>query len=311
MTPASFSLPASVQVRDVTLRDGLQSVARTVPLADKLRLYRALARTGVPELQVTSFVSPARLPQLADAPELWAALRGKVDEAARPTTRLNVLVANTRGYERAVACGALDIEAVLAVSETYSRKNAGRSREQALQEVLDMLGQSELDSASVCVSLANTFHCVYEGAIDPAEVREMVRTLHGSGAREILLCDTTGHAHPDAVFALCGELRQAYPDVRFGAHLHDTRGRGLANALAALQAGVTWFDAALGGLGGSPFAPGVGGNLSLELLLEMLHGMEIKTGIDLPAVLEAAQLVSELTPARLLPPELTTSAGVL
>ena len=174
-----------------------------------------------------------------------------------------------------------------------------------------MLGRSGPDGASVCVSLANTFHCVYEGAIDPVEVREMVRTLIGGGAREILLCDTTGHAQPDAVFALCGELREAYSGVRFGAHLHDTRGRGLANALAALQAGVTWFDAALGGLGGSPFAPGVGGNLSLELLLEMLHGMNIETGTDLPAVLEAAQLVSRLTPARPTPSQLTPAAGAL
>lgn len=283
-----FSLPSSVQVRDVTLRDGLQSIPQVLTLDEKQRLFGALIRAGVRELQVTSFVNPARLPQLADAPALWQAVRGRPE-------RLNVLVANLRGYERAVQAGALDIEAVLAVSETYSQKNANRSRDQALGEVLDMLGRAQKDGASVCVALANTFHCVYEGDIHPDGVLELVGRLVESGAREVLLCDTTGHAQPDAVYALCGRTRQAFGQVRFGVHLHDTRGRGLVNAAAALAAGVEWFDAALGGLGGSPFAPGVGGNLSLELLVEMLHGMNIATGIDLDSARAAAALVSDLT----------------
>lgn len=287
----TLALPPAVRVRDVTLRDGLQSLPQVLPLEEKLRLFGAVTGAGVRELQVTSFVNPARLPQLADAPELWAAVAGRPE-------RLNVLVANTRGYERGVEAGARDIEAVLAVSETYSRKNAGRSREQALGEVLDMLARAPRDGAAVCVALATSFHCVYEGKVGPGEVLDLVGRLAGAGAREVLLCDTTGHAHPDEVHALCARARADHPGVTFGAHLHDTRGRGLANATAALIAGVDWFDAALGGLGGSPFAPGVGGNLSLELFVEMLDGMGVDTGIDLGAAQAAAGLVADLTAPR-------------
>lgn len=283
-----FSQIHTVHVRDVTLRDGLQSVPPVLPLTDKLRVFQALTRAGVRELQVTSFVNPARLPQLGDAEALWSTLSGRPE-------RLNVLVANLRGYERAVRAGALDIEAVLAASETYSQKNANRSREQALQEVLDMLGRAEGDGARVCVALANSFHCVYEGDIDPALVMGLLHRLAESGAREVMLCDTTGHAHPQAVHALFERARRELPHVRFGAHLHDTRGRGLTNALAALLAGVDWLDAALAGLGGSPFAKGVGGNLSLERLVEMLDGMHVHTGIRLPEAEKAAELVTGLT----------------
>jgi hydroxymethylglutaryl-CoA lyase len=292
------TLPDMVQLRDVTLRDGLQSVTTTLPLAEKLAIFTALLGAGVPELQVTSFVNPARLPQLADAPALWSAVQGEgrdQGQEQRQSARLTVLVANARGYQRAVAASALDIEAVLALSESYSQRNANRSRAQALAEVREMLARARDDGARVCVALANSFHCVYDGVIHPDVVLTHVQQLAEAGVQEVMLCDTTGHAYPDAVQALCQQASQAFPQLRFGAHLHDTRGRGLVNAYAALTAGIRWFDAALAGLGGSPFATGLGGNLSLEQLVELLDGLGVRSGVQLAASLDAAALVRRLT----------------
>lgn len=279
--------PLSARIRDMTLRDGLQSIPGIVPTEQKLQIYDALVNAGIRDLQVTSFMNPARLPQTADSEEVWRAL------ADRPERR-SVLVGNMRGFDRAAAAGARDIEAVVSASETYNRKNVGRTVRQSIEEIAGMAQKSREAAATVSVGFANCFHCAFEGRIAEAKVLDLIGELRAFGIREIGLSDTTGYATPDQVFALASKARAAFPDMTYGAHLHDTRGRGLANAVAALIAGISWFDAALAGLGGSPFAPGMGGNLSLEALADTLAEMGVETGIDVDRIVRAGSLVAEI-----------------
>jgi hydroxymethylglutaryl-CoA lyase len=281
------TLPSAVRIRDVTLRDGLQGLSAFLPTQSKIAVYCALLSAGVKDFQITSFVSPARVPQLRDAEALVQAL-------CRHGGARSVLVANLRGFERAVLAGATEIEAVVSLSETYNEKNAHRSVRQSLQEIRTMLLRSNQDGVGVQVALANCYHCVFEGAIELARVRDAISALHGYGVGKIMLCDTTGYATPIQVYRLSLNARTGFPAVQFGGHLHDTRGRGMANSLAALMAGIVWFDTAVAGLGGSPFAPGMGGNLSLESLTDALTEMGIETGIRLEGVLEAGRLIRTL-----------------
>jgi hydroxymethylglutaryl-CoA lyase len=266
------NLPAKVRVRDMTLRDGLQSIPPVLPTALKLEIYDGLVAAGVSELQITSFVNPARVPQLADAEALWALV------AKRPE-RKSVLVGNLRGFERAIAAGASEVEAVVSLSETYNKNNTRRTTRESLDEIKVMAAQNK-GNCKLTVALANCFHCVSEGWMSPDKVMDALAELSGAGITEISICDTTGHAAPDKVYRLSSKAMAQFPKTIFGIHLHDTRGRGLANAIAALQAGIRWFDATLAGLGGSPFAAGMGGNLSLETFVEAMAVMGVNTGID-------------------------------
>jgi hydroxymethylglutaryl-CoA lyase len=257
----------------------------------KVEIYDALVSAGVGDLQVTSFVNPSRVPQLGDAEALWSAL------STRPERR-SVLVANLTGFERAAAVGATEIEAVVAVSETYNGKNAHRTTRQSLDEIKTMAQRSVEVGCTFAVALANCYHCVFEGRIEPGKVLMIIDELTRQGIAQIGLCDTTGFGTPDQVYSLSKTARVSFPEVSFGAHLHDTRGRGLANAVAALLAGISWFDGALGGLGGSPFAPGMGGNLSLETLTDALTAMGVQTGIDVGRIFEVGALVGSLVNQR-------------
>jgi hydroxymethylglutaryl-CoA lyase len=281
------NLPRQVRVRDMTLRDGLQSLPQVLPLAAKLELYDALAKANVTDFQVTSFMNPARVPQLADAEAFWRALEGKPG-------RRDVLIANPRGLDRAIAANALEVETVVSASAAYNLKNTHRSREESMAEIVAMTKIAQDAGVRFSASLANCFHCFFEGRIESGLVVDMIGRLAETGITEIGLADTTGFATPDAVYELFARAKGAYPAVTFGAHLHDTQGRGLANAVAALQAGVDWFDAALAGLGGSPFTPGVGGNLSLEMLVDTLTEMDIATGIDPALAIEAGKAAARL-----------------
>jgi hydroxymethylglutaryl-CoA lyase len=271
----------------MTLRDGLQSLPAILETEQKLEVYNALVSAGIRNLQITSFVNPARVPQLKDAEALWAAV-------AKQPQRLSVLVANMRGFERAMAAGVREIEAVVSVSETYNDKNAHRTVRQSLEEIIEMVQRSIGSPCTVTVALANCYHCVFEGRIDQASVLAIVEELSRNGISEIGLSDTTGHATPDQIYDLSQRALTTFPSITFGAHLHDTRGRGMANATAALAAGIAWFDAALAGLGGSPFAPGMGGNLSLETLADCLETMGIRTEIDTHRIFEVGAYVGTL-----------------
>ena len=273
MTNGLFdNLPAKVRVRDMTLRDGLQSIAPVLPTALKLQIYEGLVAAGVSELQVTSFVNPARVPQLADAEAFWSLIAGKPE-------RRSVLVGNLRGFERAIKAGASEVEAVVSLSETYNQSNARRTTRESLDEIKVMAGQKK-QGCNLTIALANCFHCVSEGWTPPGKVFDAIGELSGIGIADISICDTTGHATPDRVYRLSSQAIAQFPGTIFGLHLHDTRGRGLANAMAGLHAGIRWFDVTLAGLGGSPFAPGMGGNLSLETFVEAMAEMGVHTGID-------------------------------
>lgn len=279
--PVPVSESPEIVVRDVTLRDGLQSVKTIVSAEEKLKIFRLLLDAGIPEVQLTSFVNPAKVPQLADADYVFS-------EAAKTVPDVNVLAVNLKGYHRAVAAGAKSVDAVASVSETYNRKNANRSSEDSLREIEIMLEEAKRDGVTLGVALANCFHCFSEGEMQPEKVIPAVRRLLMAGAETVWICDTTGHAYPEQVDAL---VRRCVDEGagEIGLHVHDTEGRGIENALAAVERGVRRFDAALGGIGGSPFTPGVGGNLPLEGFVLALRDKGRKTGID-PKGLEAARL---------------------
>jgi len=249
-----------VLIRDVTLRDGLQVLPQVLPTERKAALYEALRAAGLAAFQVTSFVSPKRVPQLADAEALWRALAG------RPGER-DALVANLKGYERAREVGADRLELVLALSPSYHRKNSGRSQEETMDEYEVIFARARDEAVHVGVGLANAWHCTFEGATPEARVLAWGDRLYARGVRDIGLADTTGGAYPEDVEALVRKARAAWPEAVLRVHLHDA-GRGVANARAALEAGADGLDVALHGIGGSPFAGEVGGNLDAMELVE-------------------------------------------
>ncbi len=258
-------------IRDVTLRDGLQNLPQVLPTADKLAVLDLLISAGVPDVQVTSFVNPKRIPQLADAEEMFAASRERKIEP-------NVLVANAKGFDRAIAAGAKSIDAVVSASNAYNKKNANRSTEEGALEIEAMLKRPEAAQCEIGIGLANSFHCFFEGEIDPNHILNLTRRFHTSGAQIVWLSDTTGHATPTQVTSLvkaCGAI-----GIEVGLHLHDTQGRAGENAIAGYEVGVRKFDTSLSGLGGSPFTPGVGGNFSLETALKVFGQVGVETGID-------------------------------
>ena len=261
----------TLTIRDVTLRDGLQSLPQVLATADKLVVLDGLMAAGIKDFQLTSFVNPARVPQMGDAEAVFAA------GVARGLT-VNVLVANLKGFERAVAAGAHSIDAVLSASNTYNSKNANRSTEESAREIEVMLDRTAPARASIGISIANSFHCFSEGLMEPERVYALTRRFHDAGAHTIWISDTTGHAQPDAVTRLIERCRDI--GIELGLHLHDTMGRAGDNALAGYRAGIRRFDAALSGLGGSPFTPGVGGNLSLETIAAVFEKEGIAPGFD-------------------------------
>jgi hydroxymethylglutaryl-CoA lyase len=253
-------------IRDVTLRDGLQSIPEVLSTADKLTLFDKLVAAGIHSFQITSFMNPARVPQTADAEAIYAA------SATRPADL------NLRGFERAVAAGATSIDAVVSASDSYNRKNSARGNDESAQEIEDIIVRAKPLGVSVGVDLANCFHCFIEGEIPAAKVTALVKRFQAVGVERVWLSDTTGHATPEAVAALIETCRAI--GAPLGLHLHDTLGRAGANALAGYRAGLRHFDAALNGIGGSPFTPGVGGNLSLETTAAVLTNAGIDHGFN-------------------------------
>lgn len=280
-TPAGTG--ADVEVREVGLRDGLQMVAEIVPTEVKLQWLRAEAAAGVTSFDVTSFVSKSRMPQFGDAEQMVDACRNL------PGIRSSALTLNARGAERALEAGATRLVFVLSASMAHSRGNAGRDTDAALAEFAEVARQvRSVDPARrphLEAGIATAFGCTLEGVIDPARVRYLAARLAEIGADEIMLADTVGYAQPRQVRDLFTQVRGEIGGLPLGAHFHDTRGLALANVVAALDAGVAKFDAALGGLGGCPFAPGASGNVATEDLAYLLEGMGLRTGIDLAALL--------------------------
>lgn len=279
-------MPAIV-LHEVGLRDGLQIEKATIPTAQKIAWIQALDAAGVDMVQVGSFVHQQKVPQMADTDELF---RHFADPAHRPArARLTALVLNEKGLERGFACGVDYFCMGVSASDTHSRKNTGMSTAEAADRIIAMGRQAQAAGAAVQVSVQSAFGCGFEGAIPEARVLELVHRFHDAGLLQVSLADTAGHATPDQVGRLFSAVRAIDPAIECACHLHNTYGMGLANAWAALQAGVTYFESAFGGLGGCPFTKITGGNVCTEDLVHMLQRMGHRRDIDLAALVDLAR----------------------
>jgi hydroxymethylglutaryl-CoA lyase len=286
-------LPRAISLREVGPRDGLQN-EEPVPTAAKVALIDALSRTGVSRIEAVSFVHPRAIPQMADADEVWSA----IDRL--PSVRYSALVPNMRGAQRALAAGFTEIEVVVSASDTHNRKNVNRSTEESLDEIAGVIDAAHRAAATCQVIVSTAFGCPYEGEVPPARVASIARRAVADGADGVSFGDTTGMATPTRVGALVGDYRLAHADTPLNLHFHNTRGTGLANVLAALELGVTDYDASVGGLGGCPYAPGATGNVCTEDLVHMVEDMGVDTGVDLAAMIEVARRAEEIV-GRVLP----------
>jgi hydroxymethylglutaryl-CoA lyase len=288
-------LPANVQIREVGPRDGFQNEPEVIATADKVRLIELLGATGLRRLEVTSFVRPDVIPQLADAAEVLGAV--KLPDAVS----VSVLIPNERGLERALEHRQKfqEINGFLSASESHNAKNVGRSIEESLAGLARTFARARSEGLRCEGVISTSFGCPYEGRVPPERVLEIARQLVDAGAEEIGFGDTTGMANPLQVRDFFAGARDALPDVELTAHFHNTRGQGLANVLAALEAGVESFESSFGELGGCPVPAGATGNIATEDLVSMLHEMGIATGIELAALLDASRAVQELLGRRL------------
>jgi hydroxymethylglutaryl-CoA lyase len=280
-------LPARVSVYEVGPRDGLQNEARVVPTADKLRLIRALAAAGLQRIEATSFVSPKWIPPMADADEVARSL------PAGPA--FSGLTPNLRGLERALAAGMREVAVFMSASETHSLKNINKSIAEAQRTSAQVAEAALRQGLKVRAYLSTVWGCPYEGAVSVEQVVRLVQDLVGMGVYEISLGDTIGVGTPRQTQTILEALfYKGVPREKLAVHFHDTRGTALANALVALEQGITTFDASVGGLGGCPYAPGASGNLATEDLVYMLHGIGVETGVDLDKLVDAGVVAQEV-----------------
>ena len=290
-------LPERLSLREVGPRDGLQNEA-PVPTAGKVALVDALSRTGVGRIEAVSFVHPKAIPSMADAAEVWSAV------VRNPDVRYSALVPNLRGAERALAAGFDEIEVVVSASDTHNRKNVNRSTDESLDDIARIIDLVHERGATVQAIVSTAWGCPYEGDVPVDRVLAVAGRALADGADTLSYGDTTGMATPGRVTRLVGETRSAFPDAALNLHFHNTRGTGLANVLAALELGVSDFDASVGGLGGCPYAPGATGNIATEELVHMVEDMGVATGIDLEAMIDVAAqaetLVGRTLPSQVL-----------
>jgi hydroxymethylglutaryl-CoA lyase len=282
------SLPKRVSIYEVSPRDGLQNERRPVATADKLRLLAALAATGLRRIELTSFVSPRWVPQLADAEDV-------VCGAGIPEgVTWSALVPNTQGLERALKAGLTEVAVFMSASETHNQKNTHKSIEQSLEVFAEVVPMARDAGLRVRAYVSTVWGCPYEGDVDPARALELTERLLKLGCYQVSLGDTIGVGTPLQTRRICELFLAKVPAGKLALHLHDTRGTALVNALVGLELGITDFDCSVGGLGGCPYAPGAAGNLATEDLVYMLHGMGIETGIDLPKLIEAGRVAEHV-----------------
>ena len=279
--------PARVTVVEVGPRDGLQNESATIPTADKIAFVDQLSAAGFPVIEVSAFVSPKWVPQMADASEVYAGI------TRRAGTRYPALVPNLAGLERAHTAGVSEIAIFAAASETFSRRNINQSIDESLDTYRGVCERALALGMRVRAYLSTAFGCPFEGDVEPGRVAEVAEALIRMGAFEVAVSDTIGIAHPGQVPRVVGAVEKRVPVDKLALHFHDTRGTALANVLTALDLGVATFDSSAGGLGGCPYAPGATGNLASEDLLYMLDGLGIQTGVSLERVVEASARMAE------------------
>ena len=276
-----------VIIKEVAARDGLQAQPKHLTVEQRIALLGALAETGVPELEIGSFVSPKAVPQMAGTDEIAANL---------PPAQLaySALVPNMRGYELAVMAGISSHAIALAATEQMNQSNIRKNLEDTFVMGEEILDRAAAESVDIHAYLAVAFECPYEGAVDESLVLEQVDRLMQHQPARLMIADTIGAANPAAVHSMMHKLVDRYGPERLGCHFHDTRAMGLANVYAALQAGVRQFDASAGGLGGCPFAPGAKGNVATEDVVMLCQSIGYDTGLSMPKLLEAVALLSEM-----------------
>lgn len=277
-----------VSIYEVGLRDGLQNEASFVPTLDKIALANHLAESGIRRIELTSFVSPRWIPQLADHSIVASEVTRRED------TKFSALVPNKRGLEGASEAELEEIAIFFSASETHNKKNINKSIDQAVEVLGDVTQSARNLGMRVRGYLSVVFGCPYEGEIDPGRVVELVERMFEMGVYEVSLGDTVGLANPIQVRNLVKRLETSVSLDKLALHMHDTRGTALANIFAGLEAGITTFDSAFGGLGGCPYAPGASGNLATEDLVYMLESMGCDTGIDLDSLILASEKVADL-----------------
>lgn len=276
-----------VIIKEVAARDGLQAQPKHLSVEQRVALLAALAETGVPELEIGSFVSPKAVPQMAGTDEIAANL---------PPAQLaySALVPNMKGYELAVMAGIRSHAIALAATEEMNQNNIRKSLEDTFVMGEEILDRAAAEGVDIHAYLAVAFECPYEGAVEESLVLEQVDRLMQHKPARLMIADTIGAANPAAVHSMMHKLVDRYGPERLGCHFHDTRAMGLANVYAALQAGVRQFDASAGGLGGCPFAPGAKGNVATEDVVMLCESIGYETGLDMPKLLEAVALLSEM-----------------
>lgn len=283
-----LDLPNKVTLIEVGPRDGFQLEKQTIPTDLKVEFISRLVDAGLKQIQVTSFVHPATVPQMADAEVLVRRLPQYSDVI------YSGLVLNTRGVQRAQQAGITHVEVSISASDTHSRKNTGMPFDRAVVQAKEMIGLAQKEGLNIRAGIQCVFGCVYEGQIPQERILNIVRDYVAYGVDAIALCDTTGMANPVTVKNLIELLLPTTGSIPVIFHLHDTRGMGLANVLAALQCGITHFDTALAGMGGCPFVPDAAGNIATEDTAHLMAAMGIVTGIDIAKVVSCSLHIEEL-----------------
>ncbi|MDQ0427645.1 hydroxymethylglutaryl-CoA lyase [Planomicrobium stackebrandtii] len=278
-----FSLPKNATIIEVGPRDGLQNEGKLVKAEDKLQFITALQKAGIQEMELTSFVSPKWVPQMADAREIVA--------QTKKVGRQFVLTPNERGITAALEAGAQSLAVFVGVSNSFNKKNINKTTEESMAALKPLILNLKEQNVFVRACISTAFYCPFEGAVSPEATIALCRQFVDWGVDELSVADTIGMANPKESYELFAKLHEAFPNVLMTAHFHDTRRMALANITAALQAGVTRFDASAGGLGGCPFAPGATGNVATEDVVNMLHRMGVQTGIDLDLLCQAIEKI--------------------
>jgi isopropylmalate/homocitrate/citramalate synthase len=286
-------VPRKITVVEVGPRDGLQNEAASVSTADKVEFVNRLSAAALPVIEVSAFVSPKWVPQMADAADVFSGI------ARRAGTRYTALVPNLAGLDRALAAGVDEIAVFAASTETFSRRNINQSIDESLATYKGVSDRARAGGLRIRGYLSTAFGCPYEGAVEPARVVEVASRLLELGAYEVAISDTIGIAHPAQVSRVLDALLAKIPGETLALHFHDTRGTALANVLTGLQLGISTFDASAGGLGGCPYAPGAAGNLATDDLIYMLNGLDMDTGVSLERLSEASAFIGEKVGHRL------------
>jgi hydroxymethylglutaryl-CoA lyase len=277
--------PSRVTIVEVGPRDGLQNEPASVPTADKIEFVDRLSAAGPPIIEVSAFVSPKWVPQMADAADVFAGI------TRREGTRYAAVVPNLEGLERAHAAGVREVAIIAAASDAFSLRNINQDIDASLDTYRAVCARASELQIHVRGYVSTAFGCPFEGEVAPARVAAVAEALLNMGAFEVAISDTIGIAHPGRVRGVVAVVAERVPLHAIALHFHDTRGTALANVLTALELGIATFDASAGGLGGCPYAPGATGNLATEDLIYVLNGLGIETGIDLNAIVQASAFI--------------------